>query len=64
MRLEHIEVDDALADAADRLWPDQTWSEVIDFALGLLIDMTEQANDDRHELTPAEVHVDFIGGGA
>ena len=53
MRLAHIEIPDDLAAAADRLWPDATWGEVLTHALGLAVADTEHAADDVHELAAA-----------
>lgn len=38
MRIEFVDVPVDLAAAVDQLWPDSTWSEVIEHALDLLVD--------------------------
>jgi hypothetical protein len=46
MRIEHVDLDDDLVAAADRLWPSWTWSEVLQFGLTLAVQAAQESHDD------------------
>jgi hypothetical protein len=37
MKITHVEIADDLATAAGQLWPDETWTEVVNSALGVAV---------------------------
>ena len=52
MRIEFIVVPDDLAAEADRLWPDSTWSEVVEYGLALAVQLAHEAGEDDHREDP------------
>jgi hypothetical protein len=52
MRIEFIEVNDDLAAEADRLFPESTWSELVEYALSVVVDMVTSAGEDSHAEVP------------